>query len=84
MQTTSKSAAVPHFYHYVYCLMYSYVLLHHVMGELDGIKGAWAYVEGGMGAVSESIAKAARSLGAHIYTSKVGAVHCIRNLSGIL
>jgi hypothetical protein len=42
------------------------------MGELDGVKGVWAYVEGGMGAVSESIASAARSLGAHIFTSKVG------------
>lgn len=26
----------------------SYVLLHHVMGELDGRAGAWAFVEGGM------------------------------------
>lgn len=51
---------------------FSYVLLHHVMGELDGVKGVWAYVEGGMGALSESIASAARSLGAHIFTNKVG------------
>ena len=29
-----------------------YVLLHHVMGELEGIRGAWGYPEGGMGAVS--------------------------------
>lgn len=25
-----------------------YVLLHHVMGESEGVKGAWAYVEGGI------------------------------------
>lgn len=49
----------------------SYVLLHHVMGEVDGIKGAWAYVEGGMGAVSEAIANCARSFGTDIFTNKV-------------
>lgn len=48
----------------------AYVLLHHVMGEIDGIKGAWAYVEGGMGALSASIANSARSYGAQIFTDK--------------
>ncbi|XP_041476921.1 pyridine nucleotide-disulfide oxidoreductase domain-containing protein 2-like [Lytechinus variegatus] len=47
-----------------------YVLLHHVMGEIDGVKGAWGYAEGGMGAVSASIASAARSHGATILTEK--------------
>jgi phytoene dehydrogenase-like protein len=42
----------------------AYVLLHHVMGEAAGKKGVWAYVEGGMGAVSEAIAASARSYGA--------------------
>lgn len=46
-----------------------YVLLHHVMGELDGIRGAWGYPEGGMGAVSSAIAKSAQASGAHIFTS---------------
>ena len=41
-----------------------YVLLHHVMGELEGIRGAWGYPEGGMGAVSNAIAKSAQSSGA--------------------
>ncbi|OQV23878.1 Pyridine nucleotide-disulfide oxidoreductase domain-containing protein 2 [Hypsibius exemplaris] len=45
-----------------------YVLLHHVMGCLEGRKGAWAYVEGGMGAVSETLAKALRELGGEIFT----------------
>ena len=49
----------------------SYVLLHHVMGELEGIKGAWGYVEGGMGEVSMAIARAAASRGAEIFTGKV-------------
>ncbi|XP_051507311.1 pyridine nucleotide-disulfide oxidoreductase domain-containing protein 2 [Myxocyprinus asiaticus] len=47
-----------------------YVLLHHVMGELEKEKGAWGYVEGGMGGVSQSIACSARSLGADIFTER--------------
>ena len=43
-----------------------YVLLHHVMGELEGVKGAWGYPEGGMGAVSNAIAKSAIESGAEI------------------
>jgi phytoene dehydrogenase-like protein len=50
-----------------------YVLLHHVMGQIQGIRGAWAYAEGGMGAVSESIARAAAERGAHIVVDAVGA-----------
>lgn len=45
-----------------------YVLFHHVMGEVDGEKGAWGYVRGGMGALSEAIAASARSHGATIRT----------------
>ena len=36
------------------------------MGELEGIRGAWGYPEGGMGAVSDAIAKSAQSSGAEI------------------
>ena len=36
------------------------------MGELEGIRGAWGYPEGGMGAVSDAIAKSAESSGAEI------------------
>ncbi|XP_022136694.1 pyridine nucleotide-disulfide oxidoreductase domain-containing protein 2 isoform X2 [Momordica charantia] len=46
-----------------------YVLLHHVMGETDGDRGIWSYVEGGMGSVSMAIANAAREAGAHIITN---------------
>ncbi|KAL0343293.1 UNVERIFIED_CONTAM: Pyridine nucleotide-disulfide oxidoreductase domain-containing protein 2 [Sesamum angustifolium] len=45
-----------------------YVLLHHVMGETDGDRGIWSYVEGGMGSVSLAISKAAREAGATIMT----------------
>lgn len=41
------------------------------MGELEGRKGAWAYVEGGMGSVSAAIAKSAASYGASIFTDVV-------------
>ncbi|XP_053407080.1 pyridine nucleotide-disulfide oxidoreductase domain-containing protein 2-like isoform X2 [Mercenaria mercenaria] len=47
-----------------------YVLLHHVMGEIEGVKGAWGYVEGGMGSVSQAIANCAMDHGASIFTSK--------------
>ncbi|CAB1312867.1 unnamed protein product [Coregonus sp. 'balchen'] len=47
-----------------------YVLLHHVMGELEKEKGAWGYVEGGMGGVSKAIASSARSHGADIFTEQ--------------
>ena len=52
-------------------MLYSYVLLHHVMGELDGKKNAWGYVEGGMGSVSQAIARAAKSYGATLHTNCV-------------
>ncbi|XP_061914158.1 pyridine nucleotide-disulfide oxidoreductase domain-containing protein 2 [Entelurus aequoreus] len=47
-----------------------YVLLHHVMGELEKEKGAWGYVEGGMGGVAKALANSARSYGADIFTEK--------------
>jgi phytoene dehydrogenase-like protein len=46
----------------------AYVLLHHYMGEIDGVLRAWGIPRGGTGAVSESIANAARSLGVEIRT----------------
>lgn len=51
-----------------------YVLLHHVMGELEGRRGAWGYVAGGMGALSQAIAHAATARGAHIFAEKVRGV----------
>ncbi len=44
----------------------AYVLLHHWIGEIDGKLGAWGWVHGGMGAISESIANSARAAGATI------------------
>ncbi len=47
----------------------AYILLHHCMGGVAGHRGLWGFVRGGMGAVSEAIAKAAREKGAEIRTS---------------
>ena len=41
------------------------------MGELDGRKSAWAYVEGGMGKLSQAIADSATSMGTTILTNQV-------------
>src|SRR5881227_1990230 len=46
----------------------AYVLLHHYMGEIDGVLRAWGIPRGGTGGVSEAIANAARSFGAEIRT----------------
>ena len=48
-----------------------YVLLHHVMGSIEGRQGAWAYPQGGMGSVSNAMAKSAVAKGASIFTSQV-------------
>ncbi len=46
----------------------AYVLLHHVMGTAGGARGVWGYVQGGMGALSDSIATVCRQLGVTIET----------------
>jgi phytoene dehydrogenase-like protein len=46
----------------------AYILLHHVMGDVDGNIGAWGLARGGMGAISKAIAGAAQELGAEIRT----------------
>jgi phytoene dehydrogenase-like protein len=46
----------------------AYVLLHHYMGEIDGAFRSWGLSRGGTGAISESIAGAAREFGAEIRT----------------
>jgi len=44
----------------------AYVLLHHVFGEVNGKKGAWGHALGGMGAITQAMAKAARAQGVEI------------------
>jgi phytoene dehydrogenase-like protein len=45
-----------------------YVTLHHHIGDTAGQAGAWGFPRGGMGAVTEALAQAARSFGAQIRT----------------
>ena len=45
-----------------------YVLAHHYAGRALGEQGAWGYVRGGMGALSQAIASAALAAGAEIRT----------------
>jgi phytoene dehydrogenase-like protein len=47
----------------------AYVMAHHSIGDIgDGHLGNWGFQEGGMGAVADAIAAAARSQGAEIRT----------------
>ncbi len=46
----------------------AYILLHHVMGDVDGNIGAWGLARGGMGAISQAIANAFQSFGGEIRT----------------
>ena len=53
----------------------AYVLLHHAFGEVNGKRGIWGHALGGMGAISEAIAKEARARGVEITTgAEVAAV----------
>jgi phytoene dehydrogenase-like protein len=44
----------------------AYVLMHHWIGEVDGHAGAWGWVHGGMGGISDALAAAARAAGAEV------------------
>ena len=44
----------------------AYVLLHHVFGEVNGKKGAWGHSAGGMGAITQIMAKVVRAMGVEI------------------
>jgi phytoene dehydrogenase-like protein len=44
----------------------AYVLLHHYFGEVNGEKGAWGHAKGGMGSITQAMAKSAEAFGANI------------------
>ncbi|HEU5399345.1 MAG TPA: NAD(P)/FAD-dependent oxidoreductase [Gammaproteobacteria bacterium] len=46
----------------------AYVLLHHVFGEVNGEKGAWGHAIGGMGAITQAMAKEALAHGVELST----------------
>lgn len=48
----------------------AYVLLHHVFGEVNGKAGAWGHAMGGMGAITQAMARAATEAGAEILVNQ--------------
>ena len=44
----------------------AYVLLHHVFGEVNGKLGAWGHAVGGMGAITQAMARACEDAGVEI------------------
>jgi phytoene dehydrogenase-like protein len=44
----------------------AYVMLHHAFGEVNGKKGVWGHAIGGMGAITQAMARVAREAGADI------------------
>jgi len=46
----------------------AYVLLHHAWGEVNGKRGLWGHAVGGMGAITQAMAREAERLGVRILT----------------
>lgn len=46
----------------------AYVLLHHAFGEVNGKSGQWGHALGGMGAITQAMAREAEAHGARIHT----------------
>jgi phytoene dehydrogenase-like protein len=46
----------------------AYVLMHHAFGEVNGEKGVWGHAIGGMGAITQAMAKSAIEKGVEIQT----------------
>jgi phytoene dehydrogenase-like protein len=57
----------------------AYVMLHHHIGETDGQRAVWGFPRGGMGAVTQAMARAARAFGAEIRTGAAVARIEVRN-----
>jgi len=60
--STPSSAITPVFY----AAGSAYVMLHHAVGEVNGKKGVWGHAIGGMGAITQAMARAARGHGVDI------------------
>jgi phytoene dehydrogenase-like protein len=64
----------------------AYVLLHHCFGEVNGRTGVWGHAVGGMGAISQAMARAAEARGAEIRTEAPAAALIVEEgrASGVL
>lgn len=47
----------------------AYVMLHHAFGEVNGKKGVWGHAIGGMGAITQAMAKACAEVGVDVRLS---------------
>jgi phytoene dehydrogenase-like protein len=56
-----------------------YVLLHHYIGEIDGVFRAWGFARGGTGALSQALASAAREAGVEIKVNSPVAQVIVKN-----
>ena len=50
----------------------AYVLLHHLFGEAAGVPGAWGHAIGGMGSITQAMARACREAGVDIVLRHAG------------
>lgn len=57
----------------------AYVLLHHVFGEVNGVKGAWGHAIGGMGAITQAMQRACEARGVQIITDSAVAQVLVEN-----
>jgi phytoene dehydrogenase-like protein len=48
----------------------AYVLLHHVFGEVNGKRGTWGHALGGMGSITQAMAKEALARGVKIFAGE--------------
>ncbi len=55
----------------------AYVLLHHVIGEVNGKRGTWGHALGGMGAITQAMAAEAERRGVEITTGCEVAKVCV-------
>jgi phytoene dehydrogenase-like protein len=58
----------------------AYVLLHHVFGEVNGKRGQWGHAIGGMGAITQAMAREAQGRGIAIFTDSPVARVTIRGV----
>lgn len=63
----------------------AYVLLHHVFGEVNGKRGVWGHALGGMGAITQAMAREAERRGVEIETGCEVAKVCVdgRGVQGV-
>ena len=64
----------------------SLAMLHHAVGEISGHKGAWGIVKGGMGSITQAMAKSAESKGVVIRTQAAVSRVLVKNgaVEGVL